>query len=114
MAKATKNESPAEVTVGGEKGAKSRGRTKVREGMVVSNKMTKTVVVAVERRVKHPTYGKVVRRTKRLYAHDEKAECGIGDRVEVVETRPLSKLKRWKIVRIVERAELSPGEMVVA
>src|SRR5487761_2440438 len=77
---------------------------KVREGIVVSNKMDATVVVAVNERVSHPRYGKTVQRTKKLYVHDEKNEAKIGDRVRVQETRPLSKLKRWRLTGIVERA----------
>jgi small subunit ribosomal protein S17 len=84
--------------------AEARGRRKVREGIVVSDKMQKTVVVAVEDRVKHPLYGKVLRRTSKLKAHDEK-ECGVGDRVLLMETRPLSATKRWRVVEILERAK---------
>jgi small subunit ribosomal protein S17 len=84
--------------------APARGRRKVREGIVVSDKMQKTVVVVVEDRVKHPLYGKVLRRTSKLKAHDEK-ECGIGDRVLLMETRPLSATKRWRVVEILERAK---------
>jgi small subunit ribosomal protein S17 len=87
-----------------EQEAEDRGRRKVREGIVVSDKMQKTVVVAVEDRVKHPLYGKVLRRTSKLKAHDEK-ECGIGDRVLLMETRPLSATKRWRVVEILERAK---------
>ena len=82
-----------------------RGRRKVREGYVVSDKMDKTVVVAVEDRVKHPLYGKVMRRTSKLKAHDEQNSCGIGDRVLLMETRPLSATKRWRVVEILERAK---------
>ncbi|ADD40904.1 30S ribosomal protein S17 [Stackebrandtia nassauensis] len=78
---------------------------KVREGLVVSDKMNKTAVVEVEDRVKHPLYGKVLRRTKKYKAHDEENECGIGDRVQIMETRPLSKTKRWRIVEILEKAK---------
>ena len=78
---------------------------KVREGLVVSDKMDKTVVVAVEDRVKHPLYGKVMRRTSKLKAHDEQNACGIGDRVLLMETRPLSATKRWRIVEILEKAK---------
>ena len=85
--------------------AKPRGRRKVREGFVVSDKMNKTVVVAVEDRVKHPLYGKVLRRTSKLKAHDEQNQCGIGDRVLLMETRPLSATKRWRVVEILERAK---------
>lgn len=81
-----------------------RGRRKVREGVVVSNKMNKTVVVEVERLVRHPLLGKVLRRTSRFKAHDELNECREGDRVLIMETRPLSKEKRWRVVQIVERA----------
>jgi small subunit ribosomal protein S17 len=84
--------------------APARGRRKVREGLVVSDKMQKTVVVVVEDRVKHPLYGKVLRRTSKLKAHDEK-ECGVGDRVLLMETRPLSATKRWRVVEILERAK---------
>ncbi len=82
-----------------------RGFRKTREGLVVSDKMEKTVVVAVEDRVKHPLYGKVVRRTNKLKAHDEQNSCGIGDRVLLMETRPLSATKRWRVVRILEKAQ---------
>ena len=77
---------------------------KVREGLVVSDAMDSTVVVAVIERVRHPRYGKTVQRTKRLYVHDEKNEAKIGDRIRVIETRPLSKLKRWRLMEILERA----------
>src|ERR1700722_9792104 len=83
----------------------SRGYRKVREGLVVSDKMDKTVVVEVEDRVKHPKYGKVIRRTKKYKAHDEKNECGVGDRVLLMETRPLSATKRWRVAGILERAK---------
>jgi small subunit ribosomal protein S17 len=85
--------------------AVQRNRRKVREGLVVSDKMDKTVVVVVEDRVKHPLYGKVLRRTSRLKAHDEQNSCGIGDRVLLMETRPLSATKRWRVVEILERAK---------
>lgn len=78
---------------------------KVRVGKVVSDKMDKTVVVIVEDRVAHKTYKKIIGRTYRLKAHDENNECGVGDRVEVMETRPLSKTKRWRLVRIIEKAK---------
>ena len=84
------------------------GRTsfrKVREGLVVSDKMEKTVVVAVEDRVKHSLYGKVMRRTERLKVHDEANEAGVGDRVRVMETRPLSATKRWRLVEVIEKAK---------
>ena len=82
-----------------------RGSRKVREGLVVSDKMDKTVVVAVEDRVKHPLYGKVMRRTNKLKAHDEQNQCGVGDRVRLMETRPQSATKRWRIVEILETAK---------
>jgi small subunit ribosomal protein S17 len=85
--------------------APTRKRRKVREGIVVSDKMDKTVVVVVEDRVKHPLYGKVLRRTSRLKAHDESNACGTGDRVLLMETRPLSATKRWRVVEIIERAK---------
>ena len=78
---------------------------KTRVGKVTSDKMDKTIVVAVEDRVKHPLYKKIVKRTYKLKAHDEKIECGIGDRVRVMETRPLSKEKRWRLVEILEKAK---------
>ena len=80
-------------------------RRKVREGLVVSDKMDKTVVVVVEDRVKHPLYGKVIRRTSNLKAHDETNACGVGDRVLLMETRPLSATKRWRVVEILEKAK---------
>ncbi len=83
----------------------TRGRRKVREGYVVSDKMDKTVVVAVEDRVKHKLYGKVLRRTSKLKAHDEGNTAGTGDRVLVMETRPLSATKRWRLVEILEKAK---------
>lgn len=82
-----------------------RAMRKEREGLVVSDKMDKTVVVAVEDRFKHPLYGKVVRRTSKLKAHDEANECGIGDRVLLMETRPLSATKRWRVVKVLEKAQ---------
>ena len=82
-----------------------RNLRKVRVGKVVSNKMEKTVVVAIEDNVKHPVYGKIVKRTLKVHAHDEKNECGVGDRVEIMETRPLSKTKRWRVVEIIEKAK---------
>jgi small subunit ribosomal protein S17 len=82
-----------------------RGRRKVRIGIVLSDKMNRTVVVGVERRVAHPMYGKRVVRTKKFYAHDEAGEARQGDLVRIVETRPLSKQKRWRVVEIVERAK---------
>lgn len=82
-----------------------RNLRKVRIGKVVSDKMDKTIVVAVVDNVKHPLYGKIVKRTYKLKAHDENNECSIGDRVKVMETRPLSKDKRWRLVEIVEKAK---------
>ena len=82
-----------------------RNLRKTRTGKVVSNKMDKTIVVAIEDHVKHPLYGKIVKRTYKLKAHDENNQCGIGDRVRVMETRPLSKDKRWRLVRIIEKAK---------
>ena len=82
-----------------------RNLRKTRIGRVVSDKMTKTIVVAVEDSVKHPLYGKVIKRTYKLKAHDENNDCGIGDRVRVMETRPLSKDKRWRLVEIIEKAK---------
>jgi len=88
-----------------EQTATQRKPRKVREGLVVSDKMDKTVVVEIEDRVKHALYGKVMRRTSRLKAHDEANACGIGDRVQIMETRPLSATKRWRVVEILERAK---------
>jgi len=82
-----------------------RGFRKTREGLVVGDKMDKTVVVAVEDRVKHALYGKVIRRTSKLQAHDEQNACGVGDRVLLMETRPLSATKRWRVVEILEKAK---------
>ncbi len=82
-----------------------RNLRKTRIGLVVSNKMDKTISVAVERKVKHPMYGKFVKLTSKFYAHDEKNECNKGDKVNIMETRPLSKLKRWRLVEVVERAK---------
>ena len=78
---------------------------KTRVGMVVSTKMDKTVVVAIEDNVKHPVYSKIIKHTLKIHAHDEKNECGVGDRVEVMETRPLSKTKRWRVTEIIEKAK---------
>ena len=82
-----------------------RNLRKTRVGKVVSNKMDKTIVVAVENHVKHPLYGKIVKKTYKLKAHDENNECGIGDTVKVMETRPLSKDKRWRLVEIIEKVK---------
>jgi small subunit ribosomal protein S17 len=85
--------------------AATRGYRKVREGLVVRDKMDKTVVVEVEDRVKHPKYGKVIRRTKKYTAHDGDNACGVGDRVLLMETRPLSATKRWRVAEILEKAK---------
>jgi small subunit ribosomal protein S17 len=98
MSDSTLETTPGEATA-------ARGFRKTREGLVVSDKMDKTVVVAVEDRVKHALYGKVIRRTSKLKAHDERNECGIGDRVLLMETRPLSATKRWRVVSILEKAK---------
>ena len=82
-----------------------RNLRKVRVGKVVSNKMDKTIVVAIEDNVKHAVYGKIIKRTLKVHAHDENNECGVGDRVEIMETRPLSKTKRWRLVQIIEKAK---------
>ena len=81
-----------------------RNQRKVYQGRVVSDKMDKTITVSIERKVKHPIYGKFVKKTSKLHAHDDKNECSIGDLVKIMETRPLSKLKRWRLVEIVEKA----------
>ena len=78
---------------------------KTRVGKVISVKMDKTIVVAIEDNVKHPLYGKIIKRTKKLHAHDKNNVCGVGDKVEVMETRPLSKTKRWRLVEIIEKAK---------
>ncbi len=83
----------------------SRGYRKPRIGEVVSDKMDKTIVVAIKTKVRHPLYGKMVNRTRKFKAHDENNECGIGDTVKIMETRPLSKDKRWRLVEIVEKAK---------
>ena len=82
-----------------------RNLRKTRIGYVTSNKMEKTVTVAVERKVKHPIYGKFVKKTTKFHAHDEKNECSIGDLVKIMETRPLSKTKRWRLVEVVEKVK---------
>jgi small subunit ribosomal protein S17 len=82
-----------------------RNLRKTRVGIVTSNKMDKTITVAVERKVKHPIYGKFVKKTTKFHAHDEKNECGAGDVVKIMETRPLSKTKRWRLVEVVEKAK---------
>jgi len=97
---------PVEVSLGADAAAvKSRGERKTREGLVVSDKMDKTIVVALEDRVKHPRYAKVIRRTSKVKAHDENGIAGIGDRVLLMETRPLSATKRWRLVEILEKAK---------
>ena len=88
-----------------ESNVEARAQRKTREGLVVSDKMDKTVVVEVEDRVKHALYGKVLRRTRKLQAHDEQNACGVGDRVTLMETRPLSRTKRWRVVEILEKAK---------
>ena len=82
-----------------------RNLRKVRVGRVISDKMDKTVVVAIEDNVKHPIYGKIVKRTLKLHAQDDNNECGVGDKVKLMETRPLSKTKRWRVVEIIEKAK---------
>jgi len=82
-----------------------RALRKTRVGIVVSNKMEKTITVAIERKVQHPIYKKYFKKTTKLLAHDEKKECGLGDKVKIMETRPLSKNKRWRLVEIVEKAK---------
>ena len=82
-----------------------RNLRKTRTGVVVSDKMDKTVVVAIKERVKHPLYGKIVNRTKKFKVHDENNQCGVGDKVRVMETRPLSKDKHWRVIEIVEKAK---------
>ena len=94
-----------EVDGAAEATAAERGRRKVREGYVVSDKMDKTIVVAVEDRVKHRLYGKVLRQTSRIKAHDESNSAGAGDRVRIMETRPLSATKRWRLIEILEKAK---------
>ena len=83
----------------------TRGQRKVRVGKVVSDKMDKTIVVAIEDNVRHPKYGKIIKRTVKIHAHDENNTCGVGDRVSVMETKPYSKTKRWRLVEIVEKAK---------
>ena len=84
---------------------KKRGLRKTRTGKVVSTKMDKTITVAVERRLKHPVYGKFIKKTSKLKAHDEKNECSEGDIVKVMETRPLSKTKRWRLIEVIEKVK---------
>ena len=85
--------------------AEERKLRKIRVGKVVSNKMDKTIVVAIEDHVRHPKYNKIIKRTVKIHAHDEQNICGIGDKVAVMETRPLSKTKRWRLAEIVEKAK---------
>jgi small subunit ribosomal protein S17 len=85
--------------------AEVRNLRKTRTGLVTSDKMDKTITVAVERKVKHPIYGKFVKKTTKFHAHDETGECGIGDVVKIMETRPLSKTKRWRLVEIIQKAK---------
>ena len=96
---------PNQNTMSEEENVLNRNLRKVRFGLVTSNKMDKTIVVKVERRVKHPIYGKFVKKTSKFVAHDENNECGIGDTVQIMETRPMSKRKRWRLTQIVERAK---------
>jgi len=104
MAETTNNSTTGASAANAAGAQKARGSRKTRVGLVVSDKMQKTVVVAVDRRVPHPVYGKMVTRTKRLKAHDEENSAKQGDTVRIMETRPLSKDKRWRVVEIVERA----------
>jgi small subunit ribosomal protein S17 len=83
----------------------TRGQRKVRQGRVVSDRMNKTVVVAVERKIAHPLYKKIIRKNKKLVAHDEQNECRLGDIVQVMETRPLSRTKHWRVTKVLERAQ---------
>lgn len=85
--------------------AEERTLRKERTGVVTSNKMDKSIVVSVERKVKHPIYGKFIKQTKKFMAHDEKNECGIGDLVKMMETRPLSKNKNWRLIEVIEKAK---------
>ena len=98
-------EAPAVTSETSQTAAKKRGERKTREGMVVSDKMEKTIVVELEDRVKHPRYSKVIRRTTKVKAHDENSTAGVGDRVLLAETRPLSATKRWRLVSVLERAQ---------
>ena len=103
---AAKEEPKATTPAAGEtKEVSERNARKERIGRVTSNKMQKTITVAIDRKVKHPMYGKFMNKTKKLTVHDEKNECGIGDTVRVMETRPLSKNKRWRLVEIIEKAK---------
>ena len=105
---ATALAAPTPAAAPGQEAAKSdpeRGRRKLRQGKVVSAKMEKTIIVVIESRVRHPLYGKFMKRSKRFKAHDEQGACGEGDTVEIMETRPLSKEKRWRLVRVIEKAK---------
>jgi small subunit ribosomal protein S17 len=104
MADTTKTGAGTSGRTAGAQNASERNTRKTREGLVVSDKMQKTVVVAIQRRYAHPVYGKMVTRTKRVKAHDEENAAKVGDTVRIVETRPLSKDKRWRVVDIVDRA----------
>jgi small subunit ribosomal protein S17 len=101
----TENDAAAASAAGPAPAVKARGDRKTREGMVVSDKMEKTIVVELEDRVKHPRYSKVIRRTTKVKAHDENGTAGVGDRVLLAETRPLSATKRWRLVSVLERAQ---------
>lgn len=96
---------PAKTEANGEEKTSDRNARKERIGKVTSDKMQKTITVAIERKVKHPLYGKFQKKTKKLTVHDENNDCGIGDTVRVMETRPLSKNKRWRLVEIIEKAK---------
>src|SRR3954462_8885564 len=104
----TQSATANEATASGP-GLAGRGYRKVREGLVVSDKMEKTIVVEVEDRVKHGLYGKVIRRTSKLKAHDEQNVAGVGDRVQIMETRPTSATKRWRLVTVIEKAKYHTG-----
>ena len=107
----TKKKAARSGSKGQEEGSKKatetnrRGLRKTQDGVVVSSKMNKTIVVSVVRQVRHSAYGKYVRKTKKFYAHDETNQCGLGDRVRIVETRPISKLKRWKVESVLRKAD---------
>ena len=105
MSETGTTQTPANVVEKADPPDAGRNFRKVREGLVVSDKMDKTVVVAVEDRVQHSLYGKTMRRTNKLKAHDEQNECGVGDRVLLMETRPLSASKRWRVVEVLEKAK---------
>ena len=103
--KTAKATSKGEAKASGATAAESRGLRKTQEGVVVSSKMNKTIVVSTVRQVKHAAYGKYVRKAKKFYAHDESNQCGVGDRVRIVETRPVSKLKGWKLESVLRKAD---------